>query len=169
MSEGLTLAAVIARGVAITWPEAVAVVREVAERSIDSSSPSVPELQQIVLTSAGDVQIAGSAPSREVVRRLGQLLHALITRGSAPVQLRLVISQATAPQPAYGSVREFFDALVYFDRPQHEQLIRDLYERTMAAPDVESRASLDDLAPLPAADVVKAEAKQKKKREPHDA
>ena len=41
------------------------------------------------------------APSEttEPVRRLGQLLQALLAQSEPPVQLRLMVSQATAPEP----------------------------------------------------------------------
>lgn len=162
MSDDLTLARVIARGVVVTWPEAVAVVRDVTERVLSAPS-AVPELQEILIDADGSVRIASASSTKEPVRRLGQLLVALLSKGTAPVQLRLVISQATAPQPAYASAQEYFDALAYFDRPQHEQLIRELYERANAAPDVNAEASLDELAPLPSQDPTDALAKQRRK------
>ena len=57
-------------------------------------------------------------PTDEPVRRMGQLLQALLAHAEAPVQLRLVITQATAPNPQYRSIRDYSDALGFFERPE---------------------------------------------------
>ena len=45
-----------------------------------------------------------------------------------------MISQATAPTPAFASVREFDEALGYYERPNREASLQALYERAAAAP-----------------------------------
>jgi hypothetical protein len=153
MTDGLTLGDVLARGIAIDWHEAVAVVRGVADALKGTSrSNAVPELQQIVLSTDGSVSVSGGGSSQEPVRRLGQLLQAMLNGSEPPVQLRLAISQATAPIPTYASIEHFDEALAYFERPGRQALIAGVYRRAVAAPVRQSSGSaptLDAMAPLP--------------------
>ena len=150
----LTAADLIRRRAGLTWYEAVAIVRAVSELVTETAEPlhRIPELDQIHISAAGSVDISGAAVAKDPVRRLGQILHALIVQSDPPVQLRLVISQATSPEPLYNSVREYREALAYFERPQREALLRALYARAVAAPvggeATGSPSTFDDLAPL---------------------
>ncbi len=98
MTEALTLSDVLARGVAVQWHEAVAVVRAVAAASMGSPEDTqhLPELHQIRVQPTGHVTVTGGTVVQEPVRRLGQLLQATLGHSEPPVQLRLLISQATA-------------------------------------------------------------------------
>lgn len=150
----LTAADLIRRRAALTWYEAVAIVRAVSELVTETAEPlhRIPELDQIRISAAGSVDISGAAVAKDPVRRLGQVLHSLIAQSDPPVQLRLVISQATAPEPMYDSVRDYWEALAYFERPHREPLLRALYARAVAAPlggeAAASSATFDDLAQL---------------------
>src|SRR5262245_49070269 len=116
MSDSVTLATILGSQVSIQWFEAVAVVREIADRLLEvASDRAIPELQQIRLSPEGYLDIVGVIPTDEPVRRMGQLLQALVAHADAPVQLRLVITQATAPTPAYTSIREYSEALGFFE------------------------------------------------------
>jgi len=153
MSDSLALSDVLARGVSLEWHEAVAVVREVAGHMLGNPSHArvVPELHQIRITSAGEVGVSGGAGAGEPVRRLGQLLQATLGQSDPPVQLRLVISQATAPTPTFDSIREFDDALGYFERPDRPGVLRGLYARAASRPggqDAVAIPTLDSVAPL---------------------
>src|SRR5712692_2984718 len=101
MANSLTLADLLSRRVSIEWYEGVSIVREVADRLTETGTASVtaPELPQVQLSEDGHVSVVGATPTDEPVRRLGQLLQALLAGSEAPVQLRLVSSQATAPTP----------------------------------------------------------------------
>src|SRR5687767_7837857 len=107
MSDALALSDVLARGVSVEWHEAIAVVREVVGVMLENPTQArlVPELHQIHITSTGEVAVVGGAIASEPVRRLGQLLQATLGQSDPPVQLRLVISQATAPTPPFDSIR----------------------------------------------------------------
>ncbi len=151
MSSSLRLSDLLTRGLAIEWYEAVALVRAVTERVLEASGgQDVPELHQAELTPDGRITLTGSSRTDEPVRRLGQLLHAALTQSEPPVQLRLTVAQATAPAPGFGSVREFCDALGYFERPHRSFVLASLYARAAAAPAPASGgpATLDTLAPL---------------------
>jgi hypothetical protein len=150
----LTAADLLGRRSAVAWYEAVAIVRAVSELVSETAEPlhRIPELNQIHISSVGSIDVSGAVVAKDPVRRMGQILHALIAQSDPPVQLRLVISQATAPEPLYNSVREYWEALAYFERPQREALLRALYARAVAAPvggeATGSPSTFDDLSPL---------------------
>jgi hypothetical protein len=150
--NALTLAEILRRTVVIEWFEGVALVRAIIDRINSAASPAVPELHQIELESSGRVTVSGGSSTDEPVRRLGQLLQATFGRSDPPVQLRLMISQATAPTPAFASVREFDEVLGYYERPNRDASLQALYDRAAAAPpaqDSGATPTLDKLAPLP--------------------
>jgi hypothetical protein len=82
---------------------------------------------------------------------MGQLLQALLLSSEPPVQLRLLVAQATAASPSFVSVREFSDALGYFERPGRAGFIQAVYSRAamLQADDATRAVSIDDIAPLP--------------------
>ncbi len=160
MSDRMTLSDILRRDVAIEWYEAVALVRGVIARLLETSTeaPLTPELHQIEISEGGGVNVIGRTIAGEPVRHLGQLLQATLGRAEVPVQLRLLIVQATAPSPAFASIREYDDALAYFERPGRETLLRALYARAAAA-SVSGFAwppTLDAVAPLPVQEQPKA-------------
>src|SRR5262245_5608242 len=154
ISDSLTLSDVLARDTAVDWYVAVAVVRAVADAlSRDPEhAPLLPELHQIQISAVGRVNVIGGTAVQEPVRRLGQLLQATLGQAEPPVQLRLLVSQATAPIPAYGSIDQYDEALGYFERPGRIAVLQALYLRASQAAVVtrlETVASLDAIAPLP--------------------
>lgn len=160
MSDALTLSEVLARDVAVEWPEAVAVVRGVAGALLENpeSARLLPELHQIQISSSGRVDVTGGTVVQEPVRRLGQLLQATLGQSEPPVQLRLLISQATAPTPAYGSILQYDEALAYFERPGRSAVLQALHTRASQASVVsriEGVPTLDTIAPLPAQEASK--------------
>jgi hypothetical protein len=153
MSDTLRLSDILGRNASIEWFEAVAVVREVGERVIDSAAGRrVPELDQVQLSADGGITMTGASKADDPVRRLGQLLQACLVQSDPPVQLRLTVAQATSPEPPFASVRDLMTALEYFERPDRPAVLRGLFERVRTAPIVvaEQRATLDAIAPLPA-------------------
>lgn len=154
MSETLRFSDVLARNVAVEWHEAVALVREVIDRLFERSGAQiVPELHQIELGPDGGIAISGGTRTDEPVRRLGQLLQAAIAQAETPVQLRLLVTQATAANPAFDSIREYASALGYFERPNRAAILQSLYARAAAAPAVPElhlMPTLDNMAPIEA-------------------
>jgi len=156
MADKISMADLLARSIALDWFEAVSLVREVcgvllAERIEEST----PELAQILLGSNGKITITGTAHGDAPVRRLGQLLQALLRTTEPPVTLRLVLSEAIATPPVYESIGEVDAALAYFERPDRYSVLKALFERASAADAnvaaVTSVQDLDAIAPLPAA------------------
>src|SRR5215210_5535296 len=120
MTGGLTVSELLARNLSVQWLEGIAIVRGVVACLLaqQGSNPlALPELHQIDLRDDGTVVITGEIEVAEPVRRLGQLLQATLTDTDVPVQLRLIVSQATAPSASYPSVAAFDQALAYFERP----------------------------------------------------
>ena len=160
MTEALTLSDVLARCVSVQWHEAVAVVRAAVEALIGNpeNAQRLPELHQIQVLPSGRVAVIGGTVVHEPVRRLGQLLQATLGQSEPPVQLRLLVSQATAPIPAFASMREIDEALGYFERPGRDAVLRDLHARASQAAvvsAVETMPTLDTIAPLPRSDTPK--------------
>lgn len=153
MSNRLRLSDVLARNVTVEWYEGVALVREVTDRALERSGAQiVPELHQVEIAADGGVLVSGGGLSDEPVRRLGQLLQAAIVQSEPPVQLRLLIEQATAASPAFTSIGEYSAALGYFERPDRAGVLRSLYARAAAAPAPQGAyltPTLDAVAPLP--------------------
>lgn len=151
MSAILRVSDLLARAVPIDWFEAVALVRDVSDRVRESvGGRGVPDLDQVQLLPEGHVSLTGVTKSDDPVRRLGQLLQACLAQADPPVQLRLAVTQATAPEPGYSSIRELSEALAYFERPNRELVLQELYSRAISAPDTSSPAelTLDTIAPL---------------------
>ena len=151
MNTTLRLSDVLGRGLVIEWFEAVALVLDVAERVRENlGGQEIPDLHQVELTADGRVSLSGATKTSEPVKRLGQLLQAALVQSDPPVQLRLVASQATAPVPSFSSIREYSEALAYFERPDRPAVLQRLYERAASVPavDVALTPTLDELAPL---------------------
>ena len=170
MAEKLSMADLLARNIAIDWFEAVALVREVcAVLMMERVEESTPDLAQILLGSNGKITITGTAHGDAPVRRLGQLLQALLRTSEPPVTLRLVLSEAMAAPPVYATVAELDGALAYFERPDRYVVLKALYDRAAAAEAIPTEATsvqdLDHIAPLPAA---QQEVKKKKRHRGED-
>ena len=152
MNTSLRLSDLLARNVSVEWYEGVALVKDVVDRLLERpGSPRVPELHEVLLTADGQAVLTGGSKDDEPVRRLGQFLQAVLVQSEPPVQLRLVVSQATGLTPAYGSIPEFSQALSYFERPDRNAVLRALHSRAIAVPTLDGipQPTLDLVAPLP--------------------
>ena len=153
----MPLSDLLTRRLYLQWYEGVAIVRGVAEQLLEQqgdrgahprAAPDRAGRRRIALRSPA------ACPANEPVRRLGQLLQAMLTDAEVPVQLRLIVSQATAPIPSYASLAEFDQALAYFERPDRAGLLEALFARAQAAGPVtavDAALTLDRIAPLPEA------------------
>ena len=154
----MTVSDILNRALQIEWFEAVALVRATIERVTASAAVSqLPELHQIVLHPSGEVVVTGTSRTDDPVQAAATIIQTLISQSEPPVQLRLLIAQATAPVgQTYDSLRAFDDALAFFERPGRTTILQELYARASAAsPRVQ---------PAPAA-VTTAAAEPKKKKE----
>ncbi len=155
MAARVTVAELFGRQVAIDWFEAVAILRGLCEslsRRGDREL-ALPELSEMAITSDGEIDVTDVTVLSEPIRRLGQLLQALLRNSQPPTTLRLVISQATAAPPVYQSLGEFDAALGYFERPDRPAVLRAVFDRASAVssgPEPVPPERLDEVAPLPA-------------------
>ena len=129
--DALTLAGLLRIGIPITWPEAVAVVLEVADQVRSAHGTLVtPDLEHLSFSSDGRLTILPGSPiATNPVRQAAQLLRQLIGGGSAPAELRQLVEQNDRPVPACAWIEEFTTALAYFERPDRRQIIAELAQR----------------------------------------
>jgi hypothetical protein len=145
-----SLAQIAESGIPITWYEALAIVQQICRTLLDQ--PGEPSLDRagIFIQSSGDVTIqSSSAAGGEAVHWLGELLRSWLADSPYPVPLRLVVAQATCTPPFYTSTVELFEALSHYERPNRQELIRDVYEHWRSAASVpgESAPSSSDALP----------------------
>jgi hypothetical protein len=153
MLAALTLSDILSRRLHLQWYEGIAIVRGVAARLLEHQGAGmrIPELHQIVLLADGYVTLNGGAIASEPLRRLGQVTQAVLTDANVPVQLRLIVSRATAPIPSYSSLAEYDQALAYFERPDHAGILKALFARAEVAGPMtagDAAPTLDSIAPL---------------------
>lgn len=83
----LKLSDILGSGGPLQWYESVALVREVVERQLEGSDerPLVPALHQVQLSADGEVTLLGGNVVDEPVRRMGQMLQAILSHSDPPV------------------------------------------------------------------------------------
>jgi hypothetical protein len=129
----LGLDEILRRDISTDWYEGVAVIQAVCRNTPGVNVPGTgfPAPGQISVASTGEIELLGIASGNGVVaagRLLGEMLH-----NDVPVRLRLIHSEAVAPNPAFGTLQELVEALAYFERPDGQQTIQKLYARAIAA------------------------------------
>ncbi len=118
--------------VPVSWHEAVAVVRSVADALEDGRLGSVPEPGALALERDGSLQIPPSArhASGDATRHasgLRELLRALLP-SDAPTELR-ALAEGQERGGTGDALADFRQALAYFERPWHENDLRALGAR----------------------------------------
>ena len=129
--NGLTLADFRRMGIRLTWPEAVAVLLEAAERVSRSGDTGVtPDLDHVLIGPDGALTILPGSPiPAHPVRQAAGLLAATLDDAPAPAELRTLIAQNQRNPPACAWIEEFTTALAYFERPHRAQIIAALAKR----------------------------------------
>jgi hypothetical protein len=130
---GHRLDTMLARDVTLQWAEAVAIVQAACRQFATPGASGFPVPSQIVLSRDGAV-VALATTQQLPVTAAAHLLGSMLA-DDAPVRLRLLVSQATGADGAYGSLPEFCEALAYFERPDPVSLLRELFRRVEAAPE----------------------------------
>ena len=128
----LGLDAMLARDVTLQWAEAVAIVQAVCRQLVTTGASGFPASSQIVLHGDG-VVVALATTQQPPVAAAAYLLGSVLA-DDAPVRLRLLVSQATDADGGYASLQEFCEALAYFERPDPETLLRELFIRVESLP-----------------------------------
>jgi len=138
-AQSVSLAELQSSRVPIEWHEAIAIIQELCGAILESGDqvgPAALGAGQVLIDSSGKVSSTARGPkdARTCVQQLGELLRATLPEGQFPTQLRLVVSQAISAPPLYSSIREFSQALAYFERPNRTAIIQAVYERSKTRP-----------------------------------
>jgi hypothetical protein len=125
----------MARDVAVEWFESVALIQVVCKQIIeaDKESDGFPTPADLLLQPDGSIAIV-RIPSGEAAARAAARMITNLGSGPFPVQLRLALSQTAAGEPATSALSAFSDTLRFFERPNREDILRQLYERAATAP-----------------------------------
>jgi hypothetical protein len=144
-TEPISLDDLLARGTAIQWDEAVAIVEGMCEAvvAVSGDQAPVPSLTDVLLDADGGVTLSRHGRGEKSPTAAGRVLHALLANAEVPVPLRLFVTQSTAPE-TYTSLRAFAEGLAYYGRPNRTALIADVYKRAADLP-----RSSDGRAPVP--------------------
>ena len=135
----VSLAELQSSRVPIEWYEALAIVQELCRTMLDvgdERAPSVLERAHVFIAASGAVSTTapGARDRRTPVQGFGELLRTILPEDIFPVPLRLVVSQAVSTPPLYPSLKEFSQAIEYFERPNRTELIRGVYQRWTMMP-----------------------------------
>ena len=96
-----------------------------------ASNGEFPAATQIGVSADGAVRVLATT-STKAVPAAAHLLAGLLS-DDVPVRLRLAVSQATGESSTIESLREFSETLGYFERPDTELIVRNLFDRAMLA------------------------------------
>ena len=123
----------LTRDVRVQWFEGVALLQAVCRHLLapNPSARDFPRMSDIQLGADGAVSIlarTSGAGTASAAHALAQMLS-----DDAPVRLRLVVTQGTGTENGYATLAEFSEALAYFERPDGQSILRELYERGAVA------------------------------------
>jgi hypothetical protein len=87
-------------------------------------------LKHIVLTGEGRVTLFAEGPAgHSPVQRAGLVLLALTPEAQLPMQLRLLILEEVSPRPKLSALQDLHRELEFFERPDRQTVVREVYER----------------------------------------
>lgn len=132
--KSVTVASLLERQVSLKWHESVAIVLEAADVFERSGKRAIARPENVAIIPSGTVEFRrGRTQSGGPVTALARMLSALLPR-DRPTQLRLLVSTAGPDSAAYKSVKEFTEALGYFERPGRRNILSEVYQRALDAP-----------------------------------
>jgi hypothetical protein len=133
-----------ASAVALEWHEAVAVVAALTAAVGNARASHAPTLDAAVLTREGDMQLVGEERlPGAVTSGLALALGSLLETTPCPAELRHIVTANLGPDPELDSVQAFAGALMFFERPAREDVLRQLAARAEAA--LEQARASDEL------------------------
>jgi hypothetical protein len=125
---------IVALGVPVDWPEAVAVVAELCTvLQAAESATWVPEPEDVLITAHGTVIIRRGGGGTHDVDELGRMLHSLLDPSRTPMPIRLFLTQSIGFN-RYTTVQAYAEALAYYERPGRAELVQSLYHRCLETP-----------------------------------
>jgi hypothetical protein len=108
-----------------------AILRELPDTSNVGAKFPLPA--EVAITPEGVVSLLRRPSGEPGLVAAGRLLGDML-RTDVPVRLRLIHSEAVATTPAFHSLNDLSAALAYFERPDAQQSIQQLYARASAKP-----------------------------------
>ncbi len=137
-TPSLSIAELLENSVSVDWHEAVAIAQRVCQALARDPAAGahlcLVDPRHIEITQRGEVRVLTNEPGSDPhVKQVGRILRALLEGGTAPVQLRLLASQAAFEVPVFVSVDEFSEALRRFERPDQSDDIRMAFQRGLEA------------------------------------
>jgi hypothetical protein len=138
VGASLSVADLIENNVRLQGYEAAAIAlrlcRAMARDPAATMQRAVVEPWNVEITDHGEVRVLpGGIGGDPLVMQVGRVLGALLHDSIAPVELRLVASQASFEVPFYSSIEELSQALQYFDAPAESEAIRAAFHRGLEA------------------------------------
>jgi hypothetical protein len=130
----VSLADMVDRHVALAWPEAIALIAEVC-RLVTEAAPTatpVPEASRLLVFADGSLRI-GSWRGEMDLPSTARTLHDLLAGAQSPTPLRLFVGHAISSDK-FSSVKEFGEALAYYERPGRTELIQSAFQRFLLTP-----------------------------------
>jgi hypothetical protein len=151
-AHSVRLDEILRRQPGIGWQEGVSVVQAICRALPDAGTGDArfPLPAEVSISAEGVVSLLCRPSGFPGVTAAGRLLGEML-QADVPVRLRQIQSDAVAPTPTFDSVRDFSAALAYFERPDAQTLIEQLYVRAAqagVAPEVPlDLAALEDFLP----------------------
>jgi hypothetical protein len=123
-----------APAVGLEWHEAVAVTAALTAAVWNAHVSQAPTLDAAALTPEGDVAIVGDerAPGA-ATSGLALALGSLLESTPCPAELRHIVTANHGPSPELESVNAFSRALMFFERPGRQDVLRELAIRAEIA------------------------------------
>lgn len=166
--ESLRLDEVLRRDIAIAWHEGVSVIQAICRQLPDAASAGArfPLAAEVAISPEGTISLLRRPSGSPGVTVAGQILGDML-QADVPVKLRLIHSEAVATTPSFATIKDFSDALTYFERPDAQQLIQELYVKAAAKAARHEELNLVDLEDFLPEEPAKAAAAAEQKPEPH--
>ena len=130
-ADSISVADLMDNSVPVDWREAVAIARRICQRVAPQSGHEYRlEPRHVELTERGEVLVLPGEPGGDpLVKQVGRILRALLDGSNAPVQLRLLASQAAFELPGFDSVEDLSAALAVFEGEGNDDPILTAFRR----------------------------------------
>lgn len=130
-ADSISIADLMDNSVAVDWGEAVAIARLICQRVAPQSGHEYRlDPRHVEITERGDVLVLPGEPGGDpLVKQIGRILRTLLEGSNAPVQLRLLASQASFELPGFDSVEDLSAALSAFEAKGNENPVLAAFKR----------------------------------------
>jgi hypothetical protein len=129
-AHSMRLDEIFGRQPGIGWHEGVSVVQAICRVLPDAANRDArfPLPSEVAVSAEGAVSLLCRPSGVPGVTSAGRLLGEML-QADVPPRLSQIQKDAVAPTPAFDSVKDFSAALAYFERPDAQTLIEQLYLR----------------------------------------